>query len=166
METLGLKMRKVTVRTKPKKKIPTWSGVGSRVFGVQWGWRYRVIFISSWEGSLEEEGLYDYLHFVAVPNVLTEQASSIHGMFRPCIFIFTSGHVFQAQAQAGDICGFYVDVKVPLDLAGILSQSVWQDFSSWVVRVGFSSAANLSSHFCLNFYSKRQVFQTIHTCKK
>lgn len=32
--------------------------------------------------------------------------------------------------KAEDIYGFYVDVKIPLDLAGILSRSVCQDFSS------------------------------------
>ena len=43
------------------------------------------------------------------------------------LFLATSAKLRQ---KAKDIYGFYEDVKIPLDLAGILSWSVWQDFSS------------------------------------
>ena len=50
------------------------------------------------------------------------------------LFLATSA---KPRQKAEDIYGFYVDVKIPLDLAGILSRSVWQDFSSLAARVWF-----------------------------
>lgn len=86
----------------------------------------------------------------------------------PSIFIFTLGLVCQVQAASWQyvwiFCRF--SVKLSLNLARVLSQSICHDISSGVARVWFFQYSHLSSHFCLNSHSVRRLFILIHICKK
>lgn len=84
----------------------------------------------------------------------------------PSIFSFTLGNICQVQAASWQYVWIPVDVKVSLNLARILSQSVHCDVSRWVVRVWFFQYSHLSSWFGSNSRSVRQHSLLIYIGKK
>lgn len=82
------------------------------------------------------------------------------------IFSFTLGNICQVQAASWQHVWISVDVKVSLNLARILSQSVHCDDWRWMVRVWFFQCSHLSSRFCFNSCSVRQHFMFLHIGKK
>lgn len=76
----------------------------------------------------------------------------------PSIFSFTLGNICQVQAASWQYVWISVDVKVSLNLAGILSLSVHRGVLRWAVRVWFFQCSHLSSWICFNSCPVRQHF--------